>query len=184
MSDNVRVRLRTDEDVPALIEVLAEQQPHTGYPTPWPPPLPLEDFIHRASEEMAWVAEIDNRVVGHVAILAADDDEIGRAWASAAQTDLGGIACVSVLFVGHDTIGTGVGGRLLNAAVEWARAEQRTPVLDVVQDGGNAEQVYRHRGWQVVGEARPWWLPDDAPPVLLMILPATVAVKERPDSQS
>ena len=26
-------------------------------------------------------------------------------------------------------------------------------------------------GWQVVGEGRPWWLPDDHLPVLFMVLP-------------
>jgi hypothetical protein len=50
------------------------------------------------------------------------------------------------------------------------------PVLDVVQRAGGAVDVYRHRGWRDVGEARPAWLPDGEPPVLLMILPSSARV--------
>jgi ribosomal protein S18 acetylase RimI-like enzyme len=75
-----------------------------------------------------------------------------------------------VLFVDHRLAGQGVGSALLAKAVEAIRAQGRTPVLDVVQETVSAVELYRRRGWQVVGEGRPWWLPDDHLPVLFMVL--------------
>ena len=80
------------------------------------------------------------------------------------------LAAVSVLFVDHTLAGRGVGTALLDEAVAFIRASGRVPVLDVVQESADAVAFYRARGWQVIGEARPWWLPDDLLPVLLMAL--------------
>lgn len=167
------VRARTEADVPALCEVLAAQQPGSRYPLCGPLPFPVEEFIARDSEEQAWAAEVDERAVGHVAIvgIVERDDGIARCGIEAAGTGIDGLACVSVLFVGRDLQGHGIGGVLLDTAVAWARERGRVPVLDVVQRDGAAVDVYRHRGWREVGQARPAWLPDTEPPVLLMILP-------------
>ena len=40
--------------------------------------------------------------------------------------------------------------------------------------------VYRHRGWRVVGETRPAWLPADEDPLLLMQLDGDRGL-ERPE---
>ena len=82
------------------------------------------------------------------------------------------LAELAVLFVGSDVIGTGVGGRLHDTAVEWIVASGRQPVLDVVPVHDRAVEVYRHRGWQVVGEVQPAWLAADFPTLVLMTLNA------------
>ena len=76
-----------------------------------------------------------------------------------------------MLFVDPHVTGRGVGSTLLTTAVEHARALGRTPVLDVVSESTRAVALYRRHGWQVVGEARPPWLPADRDPLLLMALP-------------
>lgn len=168
----VTLRPRRASDLPALVDVLGRQQPHSRYPFRWPwPGGDVSEFIVRDGEEATWVAELDGRVVGHAAILTiTDDSPRTRAWYAATGRDAAGLACVSVLFVDIDLLGTGVGGTLLDAAVAWGRERGRIPVLDVL-DHGRAVAVYRRRGWREVGSDHPDWLPDGALPMLAMVLP-------------
>jgi GNAT superfamily N-acetyltransferase len=123
----------------------------------------------RPGEERAWVAEVDGRVVGHVAVYTLGV-ELREPFVAATGTEE--LAELAVLFVGSDVIGTGVGGRLHDTAVDWIRASGRQPVLDVVPVHDRAVEVYRHRGWQEVGEVRPVWLAEDFPTLVLMTLTA------------
>ena len=163
----VTIRDRRHDDLPALAAVLAEQQAATRYPVRWPLPVPVEDFLVRPGEERAWVAEVDGRVVGHVAVYALDGPLRAHFVAAVGSEDLAELA---VLFVGSDVIGTGVGGRLHDTAVDWIVASGRQPVLDVVPVHDRAVEVYRHRGWEVVGEVQPAWLAADFPVMTLMAL--------------
>ncbi|KRF12543.1 GNAT family N-acetyltransferase [Nocardioides sp. Soil796] len=163
------LRPRVDSDVPALVEVLGAQQPTSGYPHRWPLPFPVADFIVRDDQDRAWVVEVDGRVAGHVAVGPVTGEEATAFLHAIGTDDASALALVAVLFVDPSVKGRGVGGALLDAAVEWARSQGRLPVLDVLQ--GAAVDVYRHRGWQVIGELRPDWLPDAVPPMLLMSLP-------------
>ena len=175
MSTNTRadvsIRPRRPEDLPVLAEVLAAQRPHSDYPQRWPLPMPVEEFLARDAELAAWVAEIDGVVVGHVAAAAVQPGDLAAVWSAGTGLSLVDLAEVSVLFVDHAAWGTGVGGILLRTAVEHIRGEGLRPVLDVVQETENAVRLYERRGWVVVGEARPPWLPDTHRPVLLMTLP-------------
>ena len=165
------IRPRRPEDLPALAGVLAAQQAHTGYPQRWPLPFPVEVFLHRPAQLQAWVAELDGAVVGHVAAASVQPGDMATVWSAGTGRPLTGLAEVSVLFVDHETAGRGVGSALLTTAVGFIREGGLTPVLDVVQETANAVRLYQRRGWQVVGESRPPWLPDDHLPVLLMALP-------------
>jgi len=171
MPDELMVRPRRADDLPALADVLAAQQPHTGYPQRWPLPWPVESFLARAGELGAWVAELEGRLVGHVSATEVGDGVEVAGWAAGAGRPAPELAAVSVLFVDHTLAGRGVGSALLRTAVEHIRSLRRTPVLDVVQETTAAVRLYERRGWKTVGEARPAWLPDDLRPVLLMVLP-------------
>jgi hypothetical protein len=47
----------------------------------------------------------------------------------------------------------------------------RVPVLEVVADAhSRALGLYLKRGWEVVGEVRPHWLPEGEGPVKIMVL--------------
>nr|WP_240977481.1 GNAT family N-acetyltransferase [Knoellia sp. DB2414S] len=165
--------------MPGLADVLAAQQPASGYPQRWPLPFPVEDFLVREGELGAWVAEVEDaaigtqRLAGHVSVTGAGDGVEADGWSLGTGRPLAELAAVSVLFVDHTLAGRGIGTALLDAAVAFIRASGRAPVLDVVQESADAVAFYRARGWQVIGEARPWWLPDDLLPVLLMTLPDT-----------
>ena len=171
LDEVVAVRARTGDDIADLAAVLAAQQPHSGYPQNWPLPFPVESFIARADEDAAWVAELDGRVVGHVAVSRVEPGLEADLWTAGAGRPREELAAVAVLFVDHTAVGRGVGKALLAKAVAAIRESGRTPVLDVVQETASAVELYRRTGWQVVGEGRPWWLPDDHLPVLFMVLP-------------
>src|SRR4051794_15655079 len=171
---SVSIRPRRREDVGELVVVLTEQQPSSHYPVQWPLDIPVEEFLVRPGEERAWVAEVDGRVVGHVAVYPLGAG-LREPFVEALGTDR--LAEVAVLFVALDVVGTGVGGRLLDTAVAWIVASGRRPVLDVVPAHDRAVEVYRHRGWEVVGEVRPVWLAEDFPTLVLMALPAVVEVR-------
>jgi GrpB-like predicted nucleotidyltransferase (UPF0157 family)/GNAT superfamily N-acetyltransferase len=170
---HVRYRARTAADVAALAEVLAAQQPGSGYTLTWPLPVPIEQFIVRGRETGAWVAEVGGRAVGHVSTegLADYDEDMLRCWADGAGVDAADLEGVSVLFVDGNLRGHGIGRALLDLAVEAIRARCRVPVLDVVHREGAAANLYRHLGWVEVGQASLSWLPEGHPPLLLMVLP-------------
>jgi ribosomal protein S18 acetylase RimI-like enzyme len=166
----VTIRPRTADDVPALAGILEAQQPHTGYPVRWPLPFPVERFIVRTTELAGWVATDAGVVVGHVALtdVAPGWEEDG--WTAGTGLPASALAAVAVLFVDPGMAGRGVGSALLDTAVARARTLGRTPVLDVVSESTRAVSLYRRHGWQVVGQARPPWLPVHRDPLLLMAL--------------
>jgi GNAT superfamily N-acetyltransferase len=179
----VVLRDRTEADLPSLAEVLVAQREGTRYPWMWPLPVPIDDFIVRGGEERAWVAEVDGRPVGHVAVAHVTDhgDGIAGGWMAATGRGPDELGEVGVLFVDEDLRGRGIGSALVDEAVAWVRASGRLPVLDVVQHHGDAARLYRRKGWQEVGEVRPAWLLTEAdPPLLLMVLPPEAGAPEPP----
>ncbi len=169
----VLVRPRRPEDVPVVGELIMRQQPLTRYPFRNPLPFPVEQFVSRPGELASWVALVGphEQVVGHVSVLDVTDHEIGPQWATAVGRPVEELAAVSVLVVDHDLTGRGIGRRLMDACERHVVDLGRVPVLEVVGAHSRAAALYRARGWQVVGTARPHWLPPDEEPVELMVLP-------------
>lgn len=164
------IRARQDTDLSALAYLLGRQQAQTRYPFVWPFPRPVEEFLKRPTELQAWVATIDDDVVGHVALESVGDDPIGRSWAAAHNAPLSQLRCVSVFFADISRAGQGIGSRLLATATEAALAEGY-PVLDVVAAHETPVNLYLRRGWQIVETTRAPWHPELDIPILLMILP-------------
>ena len=86
-------------------------------------------FIDRAS---AWVAEMEDRIVGFAAI-----DEAG--------------ATVWALFVDPEAEGLGVGSALHDFMIRWA-CDRRIAYLSLTTSPGTrAEYFYRSHGWSTTG---------------------------------
>jgi GNAT superfamily N-acetyltransferase len=177
------VRPRSDDDVPALCEVLAAQAETSGYPIRWPWSGPVEEFVVRRGEEQAWTAWLTDadspetgdggsvgRAVGHVSVVGVTDDADGIAsgWMAATGAGCEGLACISVLFVDHTCRGAGIGAALLDTATAWIQERGRIPVLDVVTAHREVIDLYRRRGWREAGAAHPAWLPETS--LVLMVL--------------
>lgn len=167
------IRQRVEADVAAVGALIMRQQPLTRYPFRNPLPFPVEQFVVRPGELAAWVAEIDGVVVGHVSVLDVTEHEIGPQWSAAAGRPVRELAAVAVLVVDHELTGRGIGRALMDTCEAHLAGLGRTPVLEVL--GGahsRAAALYLARGWQVVGDAVPHWLPEGEGPVHIMVLPA------------
>ena len=175
---NVIVRPRKPADVPLVGHLIMRQQPQTRYPFRNPLPFPIEQFVVRDGELAAWVAETApsstaeaRTVVGHVSVLDVTDHEIGPSWSDAVGRPVEELAAVSVLIVDLDLGRHGIATRLMDACEAHIRDLGRTPVLEVVADAhSRAMSLYLRRGWRVVGEVRPTWLPAGEGPVKIMVL--------------
>ena len=152
----VEVRRRRDEDLPALVEVLAAQQPTSRYPMRWPLPFPIEQFVVREGELAAWTALADGRPVGHVAALEANDELFGPHWERGHGLPADRLGVMSTLFVDPRVRGAGLGRRLHDVAVAWLREQGRGPCLDVVPVHTGALRLYESVGMRAVLEIDAW----------------------------
>jgi len=171
------IRPRTEADLPALTQVLAAQQSLTRYPMRWPLPFPIEQFVVRDVDLAGWTAELDHRPVGHVAVQGVDDvftpALLSAPWADAHGRPTDRLGVLGTLFVDPGVRRQGLGRRLHDTAVDWMRAHDLAPCLDVVPVHAAAVEMYAGLGWREVGRVRPHWLPDGEPDVLAMVLPVS-----------
>jgi GNAT superfamily N-acetyltransferase len=171
---SVVVRRRDRADLPALVEVLTAQREEARYPLRWPLPFPAEDFVWRSSDLEGWVAEVDGRVAGHVAVQAVDDvfspGDLGHAWSSGHGRPVTELGIMGTLFVDPAVRGRGVGRALHDVSVGWLRERSLAPCLDVVPVHVAALVMYERLGWTEVARVRPPWLPEAEPDVVAMVL--------------
>ncbi len=128
----LRVRERAGErDLEACVGVLVQVHKADGYPVNWPA-LPA-DWLAGSAALGAWVAELDGRIVGHVALARSGAEDVApRLWSERAGVGVEGAAVVSRLFVAPDARGHGIGALLMGRAVRESRARGLHPVLDMV----------------------------------------------------
>ncbi|WP_375001044.1 GNAT family N-acetyltransferase [Aeromicrobium sp. CTD01-1L150] len=136
----VLVRRRAAGDAAGLLAALEPVHEQDGYPL---------HRVHLTSHwlydgiEDAWVAELDGRVIGHIAV--AKDLQLTR------------------FFVATDARGTGAGSALLDVVESWADALGHTLTLDVVEHNTAAQALYRHRGWEHTGNVVATWVSETGP---------------------
>jgi GNAT superfamily N-acetyltransferase len=136
------------------------------YPAFAPPGWSAPSLEHELGDARAWladpeyhciVAELDGRVVGQVAIVAA-----ARA---ARPVEERGLAHLRNVFVDRSQWGTGLASRLMDAAAEAARERGFDALRLFVAEGqARARRFYEREGWRPVGE--PF---EDAGPGLRMV---------------
>lgn len=136
----VLVRRRAVGDAAGLLVALAPVHEQDGYPLH---PVHLTpDWLYDGIDD-AWVAELDGRLVGHVAV--SPDLHLTR------------------LFVAVDARGSGAGSALLATVESWADAYGHTLTLDVVEHNVDAQALYRHRGWEHTGRIVATWVSETGP---------------------
>ncbi|MGW1752026.1 GNAT family N-acetyltransferase [Streptomyces sp. NPDC002092] len=152
------VRPRTDGDLAACVEVLADVHRHSGYPVNWP--RRPADWLTTRSQLAAWVAELDGSVAGHLSLSRATDGDAAPAvWAARAGVGVDVTAVVGRLFVSPATRGYGLGAALMARAVEEARTRGLHPVLDVVDSDTTATALYERLGWELLEVVEQRWAP-------------------------
>ncbi len=149
----LRIRPRSVRDLSRCVRILESLHRTDGYPVSWP-----EDpakWLSPSGTLAAWVAEVDDRIAGHVALRGATADAGAGAWSAATGLPPNRLASITRLFVAGRERGAGIGGALLEAASVEAATRGLRPVLDVTDKDRDAIRLYERRGWRRV-HSEPW----------------------------
>ncbi|MFB7705023.1 GNAT family N-acetyltransferase [Streptomyces niveus] len=170
--ERISVRPREAADLDECVRVLAEVHDNDGYPVNWPQD--PADWLAPAGSPAAWVALLDDRIVGHVRLSPGrPGDTTPDLWSSRTGLSPAGTAVVSRLFVSPKARGLGVGTLLLDETVREARAGGLHPVLEVVISHRSAAALYERQGWTLMATGERRWGPDQT--VLIHSYAAPVA---------
>jgi GNAT superfamily N-acetyltransferase len=157
-SGSIRVRPRTDEDLDACTEMAAAVHRLDGYP-PYLPDGDLRALFTRPAALAAYVALVDEHVVGHVGLHPSgpcEAVELASAALGCGPTQLG---IVARLLTAPASRRTGIGRALLQTAASAARERGLIPVLDVWVELTGAIALYEATGWRKLGSVETQ-LPD------------------------
>ena len=111
----------------------------------------LASFLVDPSELAAWVAELGDDIVGHVALHAGVGDPAAAVAGPASGLKAGQLAVVARLLVHPDARRSGIGRGLLSMATDFAHGHELRPVLDVQQAAEPALSLYERLGWRRAG---------------------------------
>lgn len=146
------IRSRSENDLAECVATLAEVHRRDGYPMAWPDD--PAGFLAESDFLGAWVAIMDGRLAGHVALAPPGSGD-------AAATLLGpDAAMVSRLFVASAARRRGVGARLLAHAAREAHQRDLHPVLDVLATSSVSVAFYERMGWSLLGTGEAQWGPN------------------------
>jgi ribosomal protein S18 acetylase RimI-like enzyme len=146
---SILVRARDETDLDRCVEIARAVRRLDGYP----PYLPgdLRTFI-LSSSIGAWVAELDDEVVGHVALHRRSSPPVMALASAATGQPPGRLGVVARLAVVPEARRRGVGRALLTTAANAAVGRRLSPVLDVAKQFGAALSLYERCGWACAGE--------------------------------
>lgn len=148
----VLVRVRRDDDLAEAAAGLAVVHVTDGYPVEG-----VSDpvgWLSPAGMVGAWVAEVDGRVVGHVAVGRGGAGEVAvRMWVERSGADPDQVGVLARFFVVPEARGLAAGTALVEAATADARARGVRLVLDVLTKDTAAIRLYRRLGWTELGPA-------------------------------
>jgi GNAT superfamily N-acetyltransferase len=143
------IRLRHEEDLPALADALALVAAADGYPSRWPED--PADWLRSRDLLGAWVAERRGDLLGQVVLRRPHGDVPVNLWCAATGLGLDRCAVVTRMFVPPAGQGAGLGQALLTVAWQAATELGRAPVLDVVSTNRSAVRLYERLGWTRLG---------------------------------
>ncbi|KAI2634683.1 acyl-CoA N-acyltransferase [Hypomontagnella submonticulosa] len=141
------IRPRTDRDTAACLQVLNAVYDLSGYPVGGPG----DPAAYFTKDDVAWVAEADGTIAGHIALSVAKPDNVAVAlWWQQHPEDIN-IAVLGRLFVNPSNRKGGTASRLISVAVEEARKRGQRLVMFALIKDQDAIRLYRKLGWQYFG---------------------------------
>ncbi|RKE23108.1 GNAT family N-acetyltransferase [Streptomyces sp. TLI_171] len=146
MTDAPACRRRTPADLDACVRALGAVHRQDGYPMNWP--ADPAGWLTPETLLAAWVAELDGRVAGHVALCGSTSADLAPGeWSRRTGRPAAATAVVGRLFVAPTARGHRLGAALLALAERDARGRGLHPVLDVLATDAAATALYRRAGW-------------------------------------
>lgn len=146
------IRPRTDADLDACVQALADVRAADRYPVDWPDD--PRGWLTPGDLAAAWVAVADGAVTGHVGLARTRLKPLG--------ITLGG--AVTRLFVTPPARRGGLAARLL---AEVRIAAGGPLALEVSDEGRAAIAFYERHGWRRYASTRARWLNSAGEPALL-----------------
>jgi GNAT superfamily N-acetyltransferase len=141
----VIIRPKTAADAEELLTLALEVHQRDGYPRYLPDDLAA--FIAPSSQDAGWVAELDGRIVGHVGLHHAAGNPTLPAAQRATGLSPDRLAVLARLLVASDVRRQGVAQQLIAVVTQYAQAQGRRVVLDVVKGADAAIRLYERLGW-------------------------------------
>lgn len=144
----------------AAVRALHDRTPAAGSamsPTPQPWPSDLDDIPRHFLA--FWVAEIDGKIVGMAGLVAAGDDVPAPVLSGIASRE--NAIRLTRMRIAPEWQRRGIGSRLVEAVLAWAREQGRTHVvLETTAGQAAAIALYQHHGFaEVIRSTRgPWVL--------------------------
>lgn len=145
------IRPKRAADAAAVARLVLAVHRGDGYPRYLPDD--LDHFMTSPCEVASWVAEVDGRIVGHVALHRADGDPTLPVAVRASGRRAHELVVLARLVVSPDARGQGWGRALIDVAADTAQSAGQRLVLDVVQDAP-AVSFYDKLGWTRVAPLR------------------------------
>jgi GNAT superfamily N-acetyltransferase len=148
---DVFIRARNHEDIAECLELLLRVRETDGYPLHASPD-EARTYFAAGHELGSWVAEIDGRIVGHVALRHDPTNPSVVTAAHAVGIPADRLAMVTRLFTSPDLRRAGLGRALLRHATAEAGSLGMTAVLDVGKSLTAAVALYEAERWTRVGD--------------------------------
>lgn len=124
------VRAIEDADIPGAVAALVEVHATDGYPVEGV--ARPREWITSSAVVQAWVAEVDRRIVGHVAVMRPQGEDAVALWCTQSSDDERRIGVLARLYVVREARGRAAGESLMRAAMAYARQRELRLVLDVM----------------------------------------------------
>lgn len=165
------VRSRRIADLRACAVALAAVHESDGYPVEGIA-RPIE-WLQPPRLLTAWVAELDDEIVGHVAISSPQHgDAVAALWTKQSGVERDKLAVMGRLFVVSSARGYSLGERLVTAAQADAANRGLRAVLDVMVKDQAAIRLYERLGWQFIGTTEHEFGEGQTTPAYCYVAPA------------
>ncbi|WP_327314816.1 GNAT family N-acetyltransferase [Streptomyces sp. NBC_01235] len=149
--ESIVIRPFEDTDLPGAAAALTEVHATDGYPVEG---VALPEAWLRSDDVLAsWVAEVERRIVGHVAVMRPHGEDAVCLWAGLSGDDEHRIGVLARLFVVREARQRALGERLVRTAMNYALSHHRRLVLDVMVKDTAAIRLYERLGWTRTGRA-------------------------------
>ncbi|MCX4881585.1 MULTISPECIES: GNAT family N-acetyltransferase [unclassified Streptomyces] len=146
---SIVIRPFEDGDLPGAAAALTDVYATDGYPVEGV--ARPEEWLRSDNVLASWVAETEQRIVGHVAVMRPHGEGAVSVWAEQSGDD----ECVGVLarlFVVRDARRHSVGEQLVRTAMDYGLGRSRRLVLDVMVKDAAAIRLYERLGWLSTGQ--------------------------------
>jgi ribosomal protein S18 acetylase RimI-like enzyme len=143
------IRPRISTDIASAASALMTVHSTDGYPVEGV--AQPEKWLSPVGLLSAWVAVIDDRVVGHVAVAQPSTEEAVALWIERSGASSDSVGVLARLFVLPEARKKSVGELLVRATTEYAGNHGLRLVLDVMTKDRSAIRLYERLGWQQIG---------------------------------